>query len=260
MVQFNMTRKLWPTSKNMLYLASSAVLTRLGVAGARVWQSEPSKNHNPDYSEAEKYSALWERFFVEIFGTIGYMVAIHSGMDLFANFTEQKLKIPEFKYGRDKLPGFGDKKTEALFNQINQAIRDVYGESENGVIKRSIFEGASRKKLFGRLKELGIDLENSVIKKQVLNKLDHYIMKVNRHCAYTCGAGILLGALFGGVVIQFANDRIFAPYVVPFINKILGIGDKPRQVLYENNPFVSYNTNPASWQTNLTQRERTYRF
>lgn len=244
----------------MLYLASSAVLTRLGIAGVRVWQNEPSKNHNPEYSKVDKYSALWERIFVEFIGTGGYMLTIHAGMDVFANFIEQKLKLPLFKKGRDKLPGFSDKQTQATFHKVNRALKDVYGESERGIIKRSIFDGASRKRLFDQLKKAHVDVENPIIQKHVVNKLDDYIMKLNKHCAYTWGVGILLGALFGGVVIQFVNDRIFAPYVVPFINNVLGISDKPRQVIYENNPFVSYNSSPMSWQTNLTQKERTYRF
>ncbi|MBY0403411.1 MAG: hypothetical protein K2X66_05900, partial [Cyanobacteria bacterium] len=57
-----MTRKLNPMrAQNLVYMAQTAVLTRLAIAVTRTWQNAPSKNLNPDASITEKYNSLWER-------------------------------------------------------------------------------------------------------------------------------------------------------------------------------------------------------
>lgn len=76
------TSKLWPRAGNLMYLAEVAVLTRLATGVARVMENRPSQQKDPNMSESQKKQAMSERFFVEIFGTMGYMFCLHLGQDV----------------------------------------------------------------------------------------------------------------------------------------------------------------------------------
>lgn len=137
---FPITSKLWPSSRNLMYMAEVAVLTRIATGIMRVMENRPSKQKDPRLSQNEKRQALVERFFVEIIGTAGYMGFLHIGQDLvdklysrmitktlpkinFAELNQQNREnlnkvLQEFKLGIDKI--------ETLNDHINQMMKDVY--------------------------------------------------------------------------------------------------------------------------------------
>ncbi len=263
-------------SRNWLYLASSAVITRFAVAGIRVWENQPEKNKNPEYNRVDKYSSLWERTFIEPIGTAGYMMTMHAGMDAMAHYFERNIKRPLFDTTKEKVKAFAGMTQEEsikVLEKANQAIKKIYGESPTGkgIIDRALFGPspalrATRKNLLTQLEKTGVDIRNTAILDRIMGSmkkpgtLEHFITDVNLKCAKTIGVGILLGAVFGGVVIQWVNDRVFSPYMVPFINKILGISNKPQQFSYQNNPFASYDAYTLSSGSggNLSEQERTF--
>lgn len=136
---FPITGKLWPSSRNLMYMAEVAVLTRIATGIMRVMENRPSKQTDPKLSKNEKRQALVERFFVEIIGTVGYMGFLHLGQDLVdklysrlvvtipkidvTKLPEQSQKnlnrlIKDFKLGIDKI--------EQLDYELNRMVRDVY--------------------------------------------------------------------------------------------------------------------------------------
>ncbi len=272
---FRMLPRLNPLkSENLLYLASSAVITRLTVAGIRVWENQPEKNNNPEYNKVDKFSTLWERIFIEIFGTVGYMITMHVAWDMMANLYERNLKLPLMETaGKIKsFVGMTEAESLDIAQKVNKALKEVYGESEKGVglIDRAIFgpspnKQATRKNLLNAFERLNI--KNPEVIKEIMGELkasgtiENFISELNKKCTKTMIVGVLLGAIFGGVVIQYVNDRLFSPYFVPFVNKILGVSNKPRQIFYQNNPFSTNQTNAMSmgWTGNTSQHERTFK-
>jgi hypothetical protein len=109
----------------------------------RVLENRPSKQKDPDISGAQKKQSMVERFFVEICGTMGYMLCLHLGQDLVdkladlsdrrqeLDFLNQKDNLfkgveqnPEFKATLEKL--------QITINDLDQSLResaeDVFGK------------------------------------------------------------------------------------------------------------------------------------
>ncbi|MBY0449383.1 MAG: hypothetical protein K2X01_01995 [Cyanobacteria bacterium] len=219
--RFPISARLIPSRENLFYLASTAVLTRLCIAGARVWQNLPSKNHNPEYTTTDKYTALWERMFVEFFGTAGYMAAIHGGMDSVAKLFERSTgyQIPVVTKSIAKQLG-------KPLAAVNQAIKETYGEGSHGLISRVLFKQGN---LASLEKKLGISLSDAKAK-GLKDLFEPFARKINRAASLSTLSGVLTGALFGGFVIQILNDRIFAPFIAPAINNLFAIGGNSRPI------------------------------
>ena len=219
--RFPISARLIPSRENLFYLASTAVLTRLCIAGARVWQNLPSKNHNPEYTSTDKYTALWERMFVEFFGTAGYMAAIHGGMDAVAKLFERSTgyQIPVVSKSIAKQLG-------KPLEKIQQAVKETYGEGSHGLVSRVLFKQGN---LASLEKKLGISL-NDPVAKGLKDLFEPFARKINRAASLSTLSGVLTGALFGGFVIQILNDRIFAPFIAPAINNLFAIGGNSRPI------------------------------
>lgn len=142
------TAKLWPNKLGKLtYLAEVAALTRLATGVMRVLENRPSKQKDPNMSESEKRQAMAERFFVEIFGTIGYMICLHLGQDLtdaVVNHTtdqgksilQQIKKAGLLKNGPAEVQAQAKNlasqlgtDVEKLEQSLQKAVKDVYGEN-----------------------------------------------------------------------------------------------------------------------------------
>ncbi len=211
------TSKLIPRKENLKYLAQTAVLTRFGVGAIRILENRPVKNTKPDISPVEKKKAFWERLFVEMFGTSSYVLALHLGQDIAAKFLEKRPQLtpPQFK----NLP----KVSPAEHQQINKAITEIFGSSSQGIIKRLVYgekvmkNGTqfTRRATLDALKEkLG-----SRLYKQIREPMLPYVQRVKRSGSVALLAGIIASAVTGGVVIQWINDRLFAPVLDQFFGK-----------------------------------------
>lgn len=137
---FPITSKLWPSSRNLMYMAEVAVLTRIATGIMRVMENRPSKQKDPRLSQNEKRQALVERFFVEIIGTAGYMGFLHIGQDLVDKLYSRMItkSIPNIDFSkltqqnREKLQQvlhdfhLGIERIETLNEHLNQMMKDVY--------------------------------------------------------------------------------------------------------------------------------------
>jgi len=217
------------TSKltHLPYLAASAVVTRLGVVGARLFVDHPANNKTDFYSREEKYNAFFERLDVELFGTIGYNLAIHLTMDAVAKLQESRLEIPAAR---------GLHANVDIDRQLRNAFLDCYaGKAIKGkrpgntqLIYRAIFGDANRSSLKAAWKIIlnehgykGIPRKEAIT--AAFSKVDPFIKALDKRCSGTWAAGIIMGALFGGVLLQWFNDNVYAKHVVPVLNRAMGI-------------------------------------
>lgn len=214
------TSKLNPLSQaNWLYMAKSAVLTRLAIALMRTWQNLPNKNNNPQASPLEKHQSLWERFFIEILGTTGYMLAMHLGQDALAKVLESHPTLDPSRIG-DGIVGLSHPESQLLKDTIHQ----FFGEKSKGLISRTLYGKANLANVFKALETspMGASLMNN---DQVRVSLEKFITQLNWRASATLLAGIGAGVMFGGVIVQFVNDRIFGPVVEPFLARMFGLDD-----------------------------------
>lgn len=139
------TAKLIPLPGNLIYLAEVAVLTRLATGVMRVLENRPSKQKDTDISEAQKKQSMVERFFVEICGTMGYMLCLHLGQDLvdkLANLADRRQELdflnqkdsfkvleqnPEYQSGTATLKTLGIE-IEELEQRLRESAEDVFGK------------------------------------------------------------------------------------------------------------------------------------
>ena len=80
--KYPVTAKLHPFSgSNLRYLLTAAILTRATTGALRVMQNMPSKLHS-HMSEEDKQKSFYERLFVEMFGTGGFVFLLHFPADV----------------------------------------------------------------------------------------------------------------------------------------------------------------------------------
>jgi len=231
---FPITAKLNPLRPaNLPYLATSAIIARIGVAAIRVNENKPSKNENPELTRNEKRQALLERFFVEGVGTFLFtVVPLHLGQDLMNRAVEKTAKsltIPQMREHRAVSIEEREK--------INQAILKVFGRQKEGeqafvadstgLISRMLFgkpitlpngkKGSVRASLSNLRKELGDPLYGKAM--EHLPELTKFSMHLNRYGCLSLMAGVLFSATLGGVVTQRLNDTVVAPAAKSWLNK-----------------------------------------
>lgn len=226
MVSLPITAKILPYQKNLVYLASTAVVTRMGIAGMRVWENRPSNNNNPDLTQNQKRQGVMERFFVEVPGTLLFTVLpLHLGQDFASKLFEKNsasLKIPQFGKGHQAL-GLAAHEIETL----NNALKEVFGRYNPETQQHeATTEGLIYRRLFGQEKPVGqsgkketVTASLATLKKRlpddvyrkVAPQLKEFALKLNRSSCWSILGGVLLSALMGGVVTQRANDDIVAP-------------------------------------------------
>jgi hypothetical protein len=271
------TQKLLPRRENLLYLAESAVLTRLAIAGVRTWQNNPRKNTNPEQTQLEKYNALWERCFVEIFGTLGYMFTMHLGQDIMAKFLERSaalnpknLKEQLKKLLEDTQKASASAATSTLdkasksnphnlirISAVNSALDKVYGDSHHNLISRVLYDRATPANFWKELNQPNLMTDPAIRK-----AIDTYTARLNRAGSLTLIAGIGAAVLFGGVIIQWLNDRVIGPLVEPFLGQLFGLVDNRTYVVSASSgdsPFNVPGLKPKPRVTNLSEMSRTFR-
>lgn len=199
-------------TRNLVYMAEIALLTRLAVGVARISQSRPSKQTDPNLTQQEKKKAFYERFFMEIVGTGSYVAFLHFGNDLFANAMElfHANKIPQLhKSLQKKLSAYEYQKFAETFGKMfNDSTTGMVDTVLNGKSSH-IGNEISRPTLDYFEQNLG-----SGLYKKVQSELKPFIKKTaNRSAFISILGGALLGAYVGGNVIQKFNDKVFSPFL-----------------------------------------------
>lgn len=217
-----MTKKLSPITngqlnrRNLLYLMKIAAVTRLAIGAVRVMENHPDKLQGKDLSPGEKKKSFYERLFVEIFGTVGYLLALHFGEDLTAKFYEWKNR-----HALDKIRNrLKDKLAPWEFRQFEKEFTGRFGAETHGMMYRIV--NGQEVFRYGRIeierptldifkKRLGPDLF-----KKVEKELVPFVERMNRAGMKSIFGGVLLGAFFGGYVIQKFNDQVLSPLLTGF--------------------------------------------
>lgn len=230
--------------RNLAYLAEIAALTRMMTGVVRVLQNKPSKFKDPNLSQNQKRQAFLERFFVEIIGTSGYIFFLHLGQDLFAKLFEARAKLQKLPYLAATTQGL----TKNEIALANEAIRDVYGPHSAGF--RHEGQGLIYRVLYGdelqREAEVTIGDEVKKVTQSVVQKanlstlheklgdelfakvrqaaphLDQFTRSINKAASVSVLGGVVLSALYGGVMTQWVNDRVIAPIFKKFLKKRYG--------------------------------------
>lgn len=246
---------------NLIYLAKVAFLTRLGIGVVRVLENHPSQVKDPDVSLVDKKKSFYERIFIEIFGTSGYIFSMHVAQDIAAKWHEvnnQDLLENTRKIVHSDLRDLGNTDTslkewispdeiEAAIKKFDTEFKETFGEKASGLINRSLsgkdvkkdgvilYRTGTQDELMKRLRMPSMDpdnpgkvlldkIENSVL----LNKIEqtvskHFTSKLNILSSKTILFGVVVGAAFGGFAIQWLNDRILAP----ILKRIYGSSSRP---------------------------------
>lgn len=246
--------------RNLCYLLEAAVLTRFATSFVRIWQNKPDKLNDPRLSANQKRQALGERIFVELLGTMGYILSLHLGQDLVAKLLEWGRKIPEItrtdKLGADEV------------KIANEAIREVFGESSKGLISRIIYghpvsrDGKTvvQKATLTSLREVlrhklgNVKLGDALFDKVrdladgkgVKNFIEKFTRSGNIAASMSILCGVAISALFGGLVTQWMNDRKWAPYLKKRLVRHFGDDSKPGQRGFgEQSPLSAQVSAPA---------------
>ncbi len=184
------------------YLASSAILPRLGVAGVRVWMNRPSNIHDPNVSLSEKRQGMCERFFVEIIGTPLFILVMHLVPDLAAMAMEKSGWIrPQLK------PVAGV--SQQHMTLANQVLKNQVGSEE--LIGNMLFnpKKLSLTAFTEKLEQAGAShlLKNPAFAQAA----EGWFKRTRLGTTLALSTGIVAGTLFGGLGIQLFNDNVFAP-------------------------------------------------
>lgn len=210
---FPITAKLnvFAGAQTWVYLMYSTALARLATGLARVYQNRPSAQ-DPSLSEAEKRQACIERFFVEIFGTLSYLLFLHLGQDVTAKFLEPKLKASlNDLVSRIESPTSGLTAKQAL--KAKTALTSIYGDSSSHFIDRYLY--GSKNGLRANLANMKAHMKDDALFHYVRSSvpLDTFTSMLRRRAALSVFGGVAASAIFGGLVTQWLNDRLFAPAV-----------------------------------------------
>jgi len=220
-----------PRTSNLLYLLEIAAVTRLMIGGLRVVQNTPSSNKSNQLTEYQKRKSFFERCFIELFGTGGYMIMLHVGQDLMSKLFEAQTSYesPLMKTPLSEM-------TRSDMNKVNQIMLDVFGRDREGIISRVLYGTNKHDPVTGKIineKATYSTLKNklaAVFDKDMMAKLEEkflspkvepYVRKLYRASSVSVLAGVIGGALFGGIVIQWLNDNIFSPLFVPTLVRMV---------------------------------------
>lgn len=218
MTNWPMLKKLAPiqggrvNTRNLVYMAEIALLTRLAVGAARIYKSRPANQSDPNMTAQDKKKSFYERLFMEIIGTGSYVTFLHFGSDLFANLMEfsNRHKIPQLHQAlQHKLSGYEYQKFDSvfskMFNHNGVGMVDTVLNGKTSMVSHDI----SRPTLDYFKTHLGENLF-----KKVEQDLTPFIKKTaNKSAVISILGGALLGAFVGGNVIQKFNDNALAPFL-----------------------------------------------
>lgn len=211
-------------SRNLIYMAEIALVTRLAVGVARISQSRPSKQMDPALTPLDKKKSFYERLFMEIIGTGSYVAFLHFGSDLFGNIMEalNRNKIPKLHQTlQNKLSGYEYQKFDNAFSRMfshnTVGMVDTVLNGKESTITKEI----TRPTLDYFQEKLGPNLFT-----KVEGELTPFIKKTaNRSAVTSILGGALLGAFVGGNVIQWMNDNLLAP----FLTRVMGSSGQYQQ-------------------------------
>lgn len=220
LLRFPITAKLKPVSaENVRYLAETAVLTRLMIGAVRVYQNKPNRNQDPDVSQLDKRKTFLERVFVELVGTLGYLLVLHGGQDITAKLLEstKRYDVNHFVRNAEWFSNLSDREQKRFLQGVNEVFGEKWGRME-----RVLFgPGRQNGNMLNALKK---QLNNPRLFAKVEEGMTPYVHRLNRAASASVLGGVALSALFGGLVIQWVNDRLVSPIISVLLDEFTGNG------------------------------------
>jgi hypothetical protein len=254
----SITSKLIPRRGNWTYLIGGALVTRVLIGFARIFQDRPSANPHPDLPKAEKYGTFEERIFVELFGTLGYMTAMQAGQGVVGSLLERmqtfspKTLAHELQQAvQQKLPSLAHRTEHTLEQAVRQAFlpKSAPTNAATTAASQSLYEHGNHL-FFNRIyesKNIPLTIRESLVKslgkdappviEAIEKPLNDYLLRSNVGNMMTILGGLLSSMVFGGFVVQHVNDHVFGNMLEPWLNRKLGIEDEPTASL--NPPAIS---------------------
>lgn len=225
--------KFWKPS-NWPYLITAVIMTRLGVAAIRIFENRPSQQKGEGVTPNQKRQAMWERFYVEVPGTLASIIPIHFVSDLASKVFEQSnaLQIPQ-------IPDTHIALTAAERQKINTSLLEVFGKhakdgpaklTQDGLVFRRLFgeySPALKKNVKAQLSTLHEELGSALFNKarEAIPSLEKWAVAVNRRSSICTFLGIGAGALASGFGTQWSCDRLWAPFVEKRLSGLYPEGD-----------------------------------
>lgn len=230
---------------NLVYWASSYMLTRVGIGATRIVADSPALDPRPDVSRRQKRRNQLERIFIETFGTLGTYVSLHASQDIAATLIERlKPSLAPSKL----LETTAEKLTDKEQGHLKKALADVYKrpESELGnvghVLFHKIFGNGRIEKLAEKLElpEL-LRVENGRTLGKIAKEVETHFAPVNRMANLVLVLGIAASAYLSGAPIQWFNDRVLREKLGPkLLNWISGPEEaSPTQTAQASNAVPS---------------------
>ncbi len=209
--------------RNLVYLAEIAALTRLAIGAVRTYRNLPSKNDSVEISQNEKRKAFWERFFIEIPGSLSSIFILHAGQDLFSKYYENRVLKKAIHSIKEK---FGDHTSKEAIakglsyddaNAFNRGIDYVFGTETYGVVDRflngvDIKRGGKTVRIEANLESFAKQAGDDVLRK-VERDLRPLFNLANWCTNKSVIGAAMLTAIFGGVLLQLFNDRVYSPFL-----------------------------------------------
>jgi hypothetical protein len=241
---FPITAKLSPNKTNLPYLLQTAIITRLVVGAARISENSPKRNQTNEMTPEEKKKAFAERCFVEIFGTLGYILLLHLGQDL-ASHVLERINKPLIPTLRSKaIEEIKQKKSDLPLDKFIAAYDEVIGTETKGLVGRIVHPHKvswSKDQISSTLRSLAARMEipfAEFMKRapEALRKDYHH--KANRIFNIAIVFSVLFSATLGGFGIQWLNDNIINNYLKKRYPEKVPAGFLSLSSGQNNNPFA----------------------
>lgn len=224
-------------------LLLTGVATRMVIGLARIERNRPSQNQNPNLTRQQKFTALFERIFIEAIGVPAQVISMYAFQEGMAKLFEASkfLKLP-FIPQNVRLP-------EVEKKALRHAIQSVYNphhlQTSQGMINKALYNGSEMKLLATRTRKAaaealpaGSKLSQKAI--QALNEaLTHYHRRVAISSASALGVGVVASAVLTGYFMQWFNDQVVSKRIIPNLLGKLGITKTEAPALATEAPTIS---------------------
>jgi hypothetical protein len=189
---------------DLVYLAQSALLSRLVVGMARSASNHPKLITDDQLSPPQKQQAFIESCFKELFGTPSYMLMMHLGADVMGWLLQKTGWL------RSALkPVSGVSATQ--LNQANHLLNQLTGQK--GIAGKVVFNAdtLSLTHYTQQLTQQGLApvLKNPAFAAQ----LEQMFKRLKLAGSMGFVAQMLVNIAYGGFFVQQFNDKVVAPYL-----------------------------------------------
>jgi hypothetical protein len=202
-------------------LLKAAIFTRIGIGVVRILETYPTQGHNPRMNWVDKWRAFWERTFIEVVGVASQVLLLYAPLEAVGGLLESKLLGKALGKIAAQLP---KNQQQAVNSLLQGAFNPYHAPYPKGIVAERLFKSQTFKEAATRVTdEIAKLLAGSPRKNQVLAELLQFQKKVTFSAAGSLLLGVLSSAFLSGFALQWVNDNLFSPKVVPWLLRITGV-------------------------------------